>query len=89
VAKTAAAPAPEAPAHGASPRAAPHVLREYALLADGERGVVVGPRGDFAWLCFPRWEDEPLFAALLGGAGSYEVHPDGPFVWAASTSPAN
>ncbi|WP_245585762.1 hypothetical protein [Pseudonocardia asaccharolytica] len=23
----------------------PHVLREYALLADGERGVVVGPRG--------------------------------------------
>ena len=27
---------------------APHVLREYALLADGERGVLVGPRGDFA-----------------------------------------
>jgi len=25
---------------------APHVLREYALLADGERGALVGPRGD-------------------------------------------
>ena len=24
----------------------PHVLREYALLADGERGALVGPRGD-------------------------------------------
>ena len=35
---------------------APHVLREYALLADGERGIVVGPRGDFAWMCFPRWD---------------------------------
>ena len=23
----------------------PHVLREYALLADGERGALVGPRG--------------------------------------------
>jgi hypothetical protein len=49
--------------------AAPHVLREYALLADGERGVVVGPRGDFAWLCFPRWDDDALFCSLLGGGG--------------------
>ncbi len=23
----------------------PHVLREYALLADGERGALCGPRG--------------------------------------------
>ena len=37
-------------------QAAPHVLREYALLADGERGVLVGPRGDFVWMCFPRWD---------------------------------
>jgi alpha,alpha-trehalase len=61
--------------------APPHVLREYALLADGERGVVVGPRGDFAWLCFPRWHDDAVFAALLGGGGSYELHPAGRFVW--------
>jgi hypothetical protein len=25
---------------------APDVLREYALLADGERGALLGPRGD-------------------------------------------
>ena len=24
----------------------PHVLRDYALLADGERGALVGPRGE-------------------------------------------
>jgi hypothetical protein len=57
------------------------VLREYALLADGERGVVLGPRGDFAWLCFPRWDDDALFCSLLGGGGRYDVHPGGRFVW--------
>jgi hypothetical protein len=34
---------------GADPgpeRLGPHVLREYALLADGERGAVLGPAGD-------------------------------------------
>jgi hypothetical protein len=38
--------------------AKPHVLREYALLADGERGALVGPQGDVAWMCFPRWHDD-------------------------------
>ncbi len=60
----------------------PHVLRDYALLADGERGAVVGPRGDIVWLCFPHWDSEPVFAALLGGAGAYVVRPsDEHFVW--------
>jgi hypothetical protein len=27
------------------------VQREYALLADGERGAIVGPRGDIVWMC--------------------------------------
>ena len=48
---------------------APHVLREYALLADGERGILVGPHGDFSWMCFPRWHDEALFSTLIGGGG--------------------
>jgi hypothetical protein len=29
----------------------PHALRDYALLADGERGAVVGPRGEIVWMC--------------------------------------
>jgi hypothetical protein len=31
----------------------PHALRDYALLADGERGAVVGPRGEIVWMCTP------------------------------------
>jgi GH15 family glucan-1,4-alpha-glucosidase len=61
---------------------APTVLREYALLADGERGVLVGPRGDYAWMCLPRWDSDAVWSALLNGPGGYSVTPtDGRFVW--------
>jgi GH15 family glucan-1,4-alpha-glucosidase len=63
------------------PAAYPHALRDYALLADGERGVLVGPRGDFAWMCFPRWHDDAVFCSLVGGTSSYTVAPRGRFVW--------
>jgi alpha,alpha-trehalase len=59
----------------------PHVLREYALVGDGERGAVVGPHGDIAWLCVPHWHDDPVFAALIGGTSHYTVRPDPPCVW--------
>jgi hypothetical protein len=64
-----------------SASAQPHVLREYALLADGERGAIVGPRGDIAWLCFPRWDGDALFASLIGGGGGYVVEPAERYVW--------
>ena len=47
------------------------MLREYALLADGCRGVLIGPHGDMAWGCFPRWDSDPVFCGLLGGEGFY------------------
>jgi hypothetical protein len=53
----------------------PVTLRQYALLADGERGAVVGPRGDIVFLCAPRWHDDAVFSSLLGGPGSYSVTP--------------
>ena len=59
----------------------PHVLRDYALLADGERGALVGPRGDLTWLCFPRWDSGSVFAELLGGRSGYLVEPIGRYVW--------
>ncbi|MFZ0216735.1 MAG: glycoside hydrolase family 15 protein [Candidatus Dormiibacterota bacterium] len=65
----------------------PHVLREYALLADGERGILVGPRGDFAWLCFPRWDSPAVFASLIGGRGVYTVTPEGRNVWGGHYEP--
>ena len=42
----------------------PHTLRDYALLADGERGILVSPHGDFSWMCFPRWDSAALFSSL-------------------------
>ncbi|MGH8862326.1 MAG: glycoside hydrolase family 15 protein [Jatrophihabitantaceae bacterium] len=62
----------------------PHVLREYALLADGERGAVVGPRGDIVWMCAPQWDSPSVFSALIGGRGAYSVAPDDTFVWGGS-----
>ncbi len=59
----------------------PHVLREYALLADGERAALVGPRGDYVWMCFPRWDSDACLAALIGGRGVYSVTPRGRYVW--------
>jgi hypothetical protein len=61
--------------------AVPHVLREYALLADGQRGALVGPRGDLCWLCFPGWDGDGVFASLIGGGGVYAVAPSKRFVW--------
>ncbi|MGW2821245.1 glycoside hydrolase family 15 protein [Streptomyces sp. NPDC001443] len=60
---------------------APHPLRDYALLADGRRGALVGPRGDIVWMCAPGWDSDAVLAALIGGEGWYTVSPTGPFVW--------
>jgi GH15 family glucan-1,4-alpha-glucosidase len=61
--------------------AVPHALRDYAMLGDGERGILVTPRGDFAWMCFPRWDSDACFATLIGGQGTYAVTPQSRFVW--------
>ncbi len=53
----------------------PESLRQYALLADGERGALVGPRGDVAFMCAPRWHDDGVFSDLIGGSGTYVVQP--------------
>lgn len=60
----------------------PHALREYAVLADGERGALVGPHGEIVWMCAPRWDSDGLFSALVGGPGDYVVTPSDPwYVW--------
>lgn len=60
----------------------PQVLRHYALLADGERGALVGPQGDIAWMCAPGWDDDAVFSSLIGGGGAYAVTPqDHRHVW--------
>jgi alpha,alpha-trehalase len=60
----------------------PHVLREYALIADGERGALIGPDGAMSWLCAPGWDSPAVFGGLLGGRGVYAVTPADPWhVW--------
>ncbi|MBO0820414.1 MAG: hypothetical protein J2P26_06140, partial [Nocardiopsaceae bacterium] len=60
----------------------PRVLREYALVADGERGGLIGPDGTVVWLCVPRWDSRAAFSGLLGGPGGYSVTPADPwYVW--------
>jgi hypothetical protein len=59
----------------------PHVLREYSLIADGYRGALIGPRGDIAWMCFPRWDSDATLSSLLGGRGYYVVEPGERSVW--------
>lgn len=67
-----------------------HVLREYALLADGQRGILVGPRGECAWMCAPRWDSDAVFSDLVGGGGTYAVSPaDQPFVWGGFYEPGS
>ncbi|BBZ52777.1 glycoside hydrolase family 15 protein [Mycobacterium heidelbergense] len=60
----------------------PRVLREYALLADGERGALIGPQGEVTWMCAPRWDSDAVFSSLIGGGGVYAVTPtDVRHVW--------
>ena len=64
---------------GAGDLPTPRVLREYALVADGERGAVIGPDGSIAWLCVPRWDSPAAFSGLLGGPGQYTITPADPW----------
>ncbi len=59
----------------------PQVLRQYSLIADGERGILVGPHGEFVWMCVPRWDSDAVFSSLIGGHGSYSITPCDRFVW--------
>src|SRR4029078_10107880 len=68
----------------------PETLRHYALLADGERGALVGPRGNVSFLCAPRWHDEAVLSDLVGGRGTYVVRPaEERFVWGGSYEPGS
>ena len=52
------------------------------MLADGERGALIGPRGDLVWMCAPRWDSDAVFSSLIGGRGGYAVSPaTSRYVW--------
>lgn len=57
-------------------------IRDYALIGDCETAALVGHDGSIDWLCWPRFDSDACFAALLGDAdnGRWLICPaDSPF----------
>ncbi|TDG03404.1 glycoside hydrolase family 15 protein [Paraburkholderia guartelaensis] len=52
-------------------------IEDYALLADGRCAALLGRGGSVDWLCWPRFDSDPSFAALLGSEddGFWSIAP--------------
>jgi GH15 family glucan-1,4-alpha-glucosidase len=54
-------------------------IEDYALISDRLAAALVGRDGSIDWLCFPRFDSDACFAALLGDKdnGHWQIAPRG------------
>src|SRR5437868_14487616 len=52
-------------------------IEDYALIGDCESAALVGRDGSIDWLCWPRFDSDACFAALLGTPehGRFRIAP--------------
>jgi carbohydrate kinase (thermoresistant glucokinase family) len=68
------------PGRGTSIRSdLPLAIEDYALIGDCTTAALVGRNGSIDWLCWPRFDSNALFAALLGTSehGRWRIFPAG------------
>jgi GH15 family glucan-1,4-alpha-glucosidase len=55
-------------------------IEDYALIGDCETAALVSRAGSIDWLCWPRFDSDACFAALLGGPehGHWQIAPRDP-----------
>jgi GH15 family glucan-1,4-alpha-glucosidase len=58
----------------------PAPIEDYALIGDCETAALVSRDGSIDWLCWPRFDSDACFAALLGdpGHGRWRIAPTDP-----------
>jgi GH15 family glucan-1,4-alpha-glucosidase len=55
----------------------PSRIEDYALIGDCEAAALIARNGSLDWLCWPRFDSDACFAALLGSRdhGHWQIAP--------------